>query len=51
MALYVSAARRRRRSIVVGAVALVVGLLVGWLIGRATGSSRMTRSRPAERRR
>ena len=39
MALYVSAARRRRRTIVVGAVALVVGLFVGWLMGRATGSS------------
>ena len=39
MALYVSAARRRRRTIVVGAVALVAGLLLGWLIGRATGSS------------
>jgi hypothetical protein len=39
MALYVSAARRRRRTIVVGVVALVVGLLVGWLIGRSTGSS------------
>lgn len=39
MALYVSAARRRRRTLVVGAAALVVGLLVGWLIGQATGSS------------
>ena len=39
MALYVSAARRRRRTLVVGAIALVVGLLFGWLIGRATGSS------------
>ena len=39
MALYVSAARRRRRTLVVGAIALVVGLLLGWLIGRATGSS------------
>jgi hypothetical protein len=39
MALYVSAARRRRRTLVVGAVTLVVGLLLGWLIGRATGSS------------
>ena len=39
MALYVSAARRRRRTLVVGAAALVVGLLLGWLIGRATGSS------------
>ena len=39
MALYVSAARRRRRTVVVGATALVVGLLLGWLIGRATGSS------------
>jgi len=39
MALYVSAARRRRRTLVVGAVALVVGVLLGWLIGRATGSS------------
>jgi hypothetical protein len=39
MALYVSAARRRRRTIVVGALALVAGLLIGWLAGRATGSS------------
>jgi len=39
LALYVSAARRRRRTLVVGAVALVVGLLLGWLIGRTTGSS------------
>jgi len=39
MALYVSAARRRRRTIVVGGVALVVGLLAGWLIGRTAGSS------------
>jgi hypothetical protein len=39
MALYVSAGRRRRRTVVVGAAALVVGLLLGWLIGWATGSS------------
>lgn len=39
MALYVSAARRRRRTLVVGAIALVVGLLLGWLIGRTTGST------------
>jgi len=39
MALYVSPARRRRRTLVVGAIALVVGLLLGWLVGRTTGSS------------
>jgi hypothetical protein len=39
MALYVSAARRRRRTIIVGAVALVVGLLAGLLVGRSLGSS------------
>lgn len=38
MAVYVSAGRRRRRSIVAAAVALVVGLVVGVLIGRATSS-------------
>ena len=39
MALYVSAARRRRRTIVVGVVALAVGLLAGLLVGRSLGSS------------
>ena len=39
MALYVSAARRRRRTVVVGVVALAVGLLAGLVIGRSLGSS------------
>ena len=39
MALYVSPARRRRRTVVAAAVALVVGVVIGWLIGHATGSS------------
>jgi hypothetical protein len=39
MAIYVPAGRRRRRLYVVGAAALVVGLVVGLLIGRATSDS------------
>jgi hypothetical protein len=36
MALYISAGRRRRRLVVVGAVCLVGGLLLGGVIGRAS---------------
>jgi hypothetical protein len=39
MALYVSAARRRRRTVVIGVLALAVGILVGVLVGRSLGSS------------
>ncbi len=36
MALYVPAGARRKRLLLVGAVALVAGLLVGYVVGRAT---------------
>jgi hypothetical protein len=39
MAIYVPAGRRRRRLYLVGAGALVVGLVVGGLVGRATSDS------------
>ena len=35
MALYISASRRRRRIIIAAALALVLGLTVGFLLGRA----------------
>ena len=35
MALYISAGRRRRRIIITAAVALAVGLTVGFIVGRA----------------
>ena len=35
MALYISAGRRRRRIIISAAVALVLGLTVGFMVGRA----------------
>jgi hypothetical protein len=39
VALYISPVRRRRRTIVVGVVALAVGLLAGLVVGRTLGSS------------
>lgn len=36
MALYIPAGRRRRRLIIVGVVSVVVGLIIGALIGRAS---------------
>lgn len=39
MAIYVPASRRRRSFVLVGAVALVVGLLLGGVAGRATAPS------------
>ncbi len=36
MALYISAGRRRRRLVAVGAICLVVGLVLGGVIGRAS---------------
>ena len=39
MALYISPARRRRRTLVVGGLALVAGLAVGVVVGRALASS------------
>lgn len=38
MAVYVSAARRRRRAVLAAVVALVVGIVAGVLIGRTTAS-------------
>lgn len=39
MALYISAGRRRRRLLVAAAAALVLGLVIGLIIGRATTPS------------
>ncbi len=39
MALYIPAGRRRRRAVLIGLGALVVGLAVGLLIGRLTATS------------
>ena len=39
MALYIPASKRRRRSIVVGVSALLVGLVIGLLIGRLAAPS------------
>jgi len=53
MALYVSAGRRRRTAIVAAAVALVVGLAAGVLIGRGTATTiddRIAEGREAGRR-
>src|SRR5689334_14838401 len=43
MALYVPASRRRRRTIVLAIIALVAGLLIGVLVGRATVPSLASR--------
>ena len=39
MALYISAGRRRRTTIIVGVAAAIVGLLLGFLLGRGTATT------------
>ena len=39
MALYVPAARRRQRAIAVGVAGIVLGMFIGWLVGRGSAPS------------
>lgn len=53
MALYISAGRRRRTTIVVGIAAIVVGIALGFLLGRGTATTiddRVTEARDAGRK-
>ena len=53
MALYISAGRRRRTTIMVGVAAAIVGLLLGFLLGRGTTTTiddRISASRDAGRK-
>lgn len=53
MALYISAGRRRRTTIIVGVAAAIVGLLLGFLLGRGTATTiddRISASRDAGRK-
>jgi hypothetical protein len=48
--LYIPAGRRRRRAIVIAVAALVVGVVVGWALGRSTAVTPADAARDARER-